>query len=88
MHKQKTAVVCGDGGFIGGQLVRRLKEERCWVRGVDLKRSEFSLSSADEFIPGDLRKPVVCRATVDGSIDEVYQPAADMGGRVHVYRGS
>ncbi len=45
----KTAVVCGAGGFIGSHLVRRLKAEGYWVRGVDLKRPEFARTAADEF---------------------------------------
>ena len=47
IRKQKTALVCGAGGFIGGHLVNRLKEEGYWVRGVDLKRPEFSKSGTD-----------------------------------------
>jgi len=53
--KQKTALVCGAGGFIGSHMVRRLKSEGYWVRGVDLKRPEYSETVADEFIQGDLR---------------------------------
>ena len=33
----KTALVCGAGGFIGGHLVKKLKQENYWVRGVDIK---------------------------------------------------
>ena len=54
---KKTAVVCGAGGFIGSHLVRRLKSEGYWVRGVDLKHPEFSKTAADEFIIGDLTDP-------------------------------
>ena len=46
----KSALVNGAGGFIGGHLVKRLHEEGFWVRGVDLKRPEFSESAADDFI--------------------------------------
>jgi GDP-D-mannose 3', 5'-epimerase len=46
----KCALVCGAGGFIGGHLVRRLKREGFWVRGVDLKFSEFSEIEADDFV--------------------------------------
>ena len=53
-EKQKTALVCGAGGFIGSYMVRRLREEGYWVRGVDLKYPEFSQSAANEFIQGDL----------------------------------
>ena len=37
----KKILVCGAGGFIGGAMVKRLKEEGHWVRGVDLKYHEF-----------------------------------------------
>jgi len=50
----KTALVMGAGGFIGSHMVKRLKQEGYWVRGVDLKRPEFSSTEADEFIQGDL----------------------------------
>ena len=53
-ERQKTALVCGAGGFIGGHMVRRLKAEGYWVRGVDIKRPEYSQTAADEFITGDL----------------------------------
>ena len=52
---KKTALVLGAGGFIGSHMVKRLKSEGYWVRGVDLKYPEFSKSSADEFIIADLR---------------------------------
>ncbi len=52
---KKSVLVCGAGGFIGGHLVKRLKSEGFWVRGVDLKHNEYSASLADEFVIGDLR---------------------------------
>jgi GDP-D-mannose 3', 5'-epimerase len=52
---KKTALVLGAGGFIGSHMVKSLKSEGYWVRGVDLKYPEFSVSEADEFIQGDLR---------------------------------
>ena len=76
----KTALVCGAGGFIGGHLVKRLKQDGFWVRGVDQKAHEFAPSPADEFAIGDLRDPSFCRDVIDRSFDEVYQLAADMGG--------
>ncbi len=79
----KTAVVCGAGGFIGSHLVKRLKAEGYWVRGVDIKRPEFSRSAADEFKLLDLRLPKNCVKAISlqqGIADEVYQLAADMGG--------
>ena len=53
----KTALVLGAGGFIGSHLVKRLKEEGFWVRGVDLKRPEFEPTLADDFLTYDLRDP-------------------------------
>ena len=53
----KRAIVCGAGGFIGSHMVKRLKSEGYWVRGVDLKKPEFSDTFADEFVVGDLRNP-------------------------------
>jgi nucleoside-diphosphate-sugar epimerase len=82
----KHILVNGAGGFIGGHLVKRLKSEGYWVRGVDLKAHEFSESSADEFILGDLRDQNVARDVVKG-IDEVYQLAADMGGAGYIFTG-
>ena len=52
---KKRALVCGAGGFIGSHLVKRLRSEGYWVRGVDLKRPEFGETEANEFIQGDLR---------------------------------
>ena len=83
----KTALVCGAGGFIGSHLVKRLKREGFWVRGVDLKFPEFGETEADDFVAGDLRDPVVCRTVVDRKFDEVYQLAADMGGAGFVFTG-
>jgi nucleoside-diphosphate-sugar epimerase len=51
----KTALVLGAGGFIGSHMVKRLRSEGYWVRGVDLKQTEFSETEANEFIVGDLR---------------------------------
>jgi nucleoside-diphosphate-sugar epimerase len=51
----KTALVLGAGGFIGSHMVKRLREEGYWVRGVDLKQPEFSSTQAHEFVQGDLR---------------------------------
>ena len=83
----KRALVCGAGGFIGSHMVKRLKQEACWVRGVDLKYPEFDETAADDFIIGDLRDPLICRYVVDGPFDEVFQFAADMGGAGFVFVG-
>jgi len=83
----KEALVCGAGGFIGSHLVKRLKKEGFWVRGVDLKYPEFSETAADDFVIGDLRDPLVCRNVTDRPFDEVYQLAADMGGAGFIFTG-
>lgn len=94
----KTALVLGAGGFIGSHLVRKLKSEGFWVRGVDLKLPEFSPSAADEFVVGDLRDPKVVSRVMfapdqkslddkENSFDEVYQLAADMGGAGYIFSG-
>jgi len=51
----KKALVLGAGGFIGSHMVKRLRSEGYWVRGVDLKYPEFSMSGTNEFVRGDLR---------------------------------
>ena len=83
----KKALVLGAGGFIGHHLVKRLKDEGYWVRGVDLKYPEFSETRADDFIIGDLRDPYFVRYVIDTKFDEVYQLAADMGGAGFVFTG-
>jgi len=83
----KQALVCGAGGFIGSHVVKRLKSEGFWVRGVDLKFPEFAETVADDFVIGDLREQAVCRAIVDRKFDEVYQFAADMGGAGYIFTG-
>ena len=52
-----TALVLGAGGFIGSHMVKRLRKEGYWVRGVDLKSPEFSDTQAHEFVHGDLTHP-------------------------------
>ena len=79
----KRALVCGAGGFIGGHLVKKLKREGYWVRGVDIKEHGFAPTAAEEFLLLDLRQPENCKAALtleDGTFDGVYQLAADMGG--------
>lgn len=83
----KTALVCGAGGFIGAHLVRRLKREGYWVRGVDWKEPQFSRTEADEFLRGDLSDQMFARGVFDRAFDEAYQLAADMGGAGFVFTG-
>jgi len=83
----KKILVCGAGGFIGGHLVRYLKDRGCWVRGVDRKEHEFAKTAADDFILGDLRDQQVCQSVTDRCFDEIYQLAADMGGAGYIFTG-
>ena len=84
----RSAIVLGAGGFIGGHLVKRLKAEGAWVRGVDLKRPEFGPTAADEFLLGDLRDPTFCAEALAREPDEIFQLAADMGGAGFVFTGA
>jgi len=61
---KKTALVLGAGGFIGSHMVKRLRKEGYWVRGVDLKYPEFSKTEANEFICGDLRDTEIVRRVI------------------------
>lgn len=84
----KSVLVCGAGGFIGSHMVKRLKAEGYWVRGIDLKYPRYEETKADDFIVGDLRDPYVCRQAIDRKFDEIYQFAADMGGAGFVFVGT
>jgi len=84
---KKTALVLGAGGFIGGHLVKRLKREGYWVRGVDLKHHEYQGLIIDDFVIGDLRDQNVVKYVVDRPFDEIYQLAADMGGAGYLFTG-
>ena len=86
MNKKK-ALVCGAGGFIGGHLVNKLKNDGYWVRGVDIKKHEYEESKSDEFVKGDLRDPKVVKEVIDMPFDEVFQLAADMGGAGFIFSG-
>ena len=89
----KKALVLGGGGFIGGHLANRLKNEGFWVRVVDIKDShEFWRHDdmCDEYVSADLRDPVRVKEimSVTGeAFDEVYQLAADMGGAGYIFTG-
>ena len=97
---KKTALVLGGGGFIGGHLAKRLKDQGYWVRVVDIKSHEYFEESeiCDEFIVGDLRDPLLVSRVMfapdqgyesnkEKSFDEVYQLAADMGGAGYIFTG-
>jgi len=80
----KTALVLGAGGFIGGHMVKRLKSEGYWVRGVDKKLHEHEHSHAHDFQLADLTSQSDVRNVIDQQFDEVYQLAADMGGAGYI----
>lgn len=88
MSSQKTALVLGAGGFIGGHLSNKLKREGFWVRGVDLKHNEHQGLLVDDFVIGDLRDPKLVEFVIDRDFDEVYQLAADMGGAGYIFSGN
>lgn len=75
----KKILVTGAGGFIGSHMVRCLKDEGHWVRGVDIKKPEFVRSCADEFVLVDLRNEEGVRRVTRG-MEQVYNFAANMGG--------
>ena len=87
----KTALVLGAGGFIGSHMVKRLRKEGFWVRGVDLKYPEYSATEANEFVKGDLRDINLVNKLIKNpdkeSFDQIYQFAADMGGAGFVFTG-
>ena len=87
----KTALVLGAGGFIGSHMVRRLKREGFWVRGVALIYADYSKTEANEFIKGDLRDESlvskILKTPEKSSFDHIYQFAADMGGAGFVFTG-
>lgn len=88
----KKALVLGAGGFIGSHMVKRLKSEGYWVRGVDLKEPEFSPTVADDFLILDLRNQTSVEESLtllepNYAFDEIYQFAADMGGAGFVFTG-
>jgi nucleoside-diphosphate-sugar epimerase len=87
---KKTALVLGAGGFIGSHMVRRLRAEGYWVRGVDVKYPEYAETEANEFIRGDLTDQIFSQKVVELNeqpFDEIYQFAADMGGAGYIFTG-
>jgi len=75
----KTALVLGAGGFIGSHMVKRLRSEGYWVRGVDLKYPEYSPTQANEFVIGDLRNVEFVRRCIrfTGYLGNFYKDIAD-----------
>jgi GDP-D-mannose 3',5'-epimerase len=85
---EKKVLILGAGGFIGSHLVKKLKKEKNHVKAVDLKYPEFSSSTADEFLIGDLKNQSFCDKVFNEKFDDVYQLAADMGGAGYIFTGS
>lgn len=85
----KKILVLGGGGFIGGHLSKRLKDEGHFVRICDLKKHQYFSQEeiCNEFILGDLTDPKVVELVIEEGIDEVYQLAADMGGALYIFTG-
>jgi nucleoside-diphosphate-sugar epimerase len=85
----KKIVVLGGGGFIGGHLAKRLKDEGHEVTICDIKEHEYWNHDeiCDEFILGDLTHPEVVADVIEEGVDEVYQLAADMGGAAYIFTG-
>jgi GDP-D-mannose 3', 5'-epimerase len=85
----KKAIVLGGGGFIGGSLAKRLKEDGLYVRICDIKNHEY-FDHGDichEFILGDLTDPKTVELVIGEGFDNVYQLAADMGGAGYIFTG-
>ncbi|MGA9211897.1 NAD-dependent epimerase/dehydratase family protein [Kaistella sp.] len=85
----KKIVILGGGGFIGGHLAKRLKEEGNHVRICDIKNHEYFSHEeiCNEFILGDLTDPRVVELVIEEGVDELYQLAADMGGALYIFTG-
>ena len=85
----KKVIILGGGGFIGGHLAKRLKNEGCHVRIADIKNHEFwdHLEICHEFIKCDLTDPKSVELVISHEADEVYQLAADMGGAGYIFTG-
>jgi len=85
----KKVVILGGGGFIGGHLGKKLKNQGCHVRICDIKKHEYFSHDeiCHEFIVGDLRDSKVVSLVIEEGVDEVYQLAADMGGAGYIFTG-
>ncbi len=85
----KKVIVLGGGGFIGGHLAKRLKQEGSYVRVCDIKHHEYFSQDeiCNEFILGDLTDPKTVELVIGQDYDEVYQLAADMGGAGYIFTG-
>lgn len=80
-----NVLVLGSSGFIGSNLVARLKREGNNVVGVDIVQPKYVWPA--EFFQGDLRDPKFCESLFKVPWDRVYQLAADMGGAGFIFTG-
>lgn len=85
----KNVIILGGGGFIGGHLARKLKNEGCKVRIADCKFHEYFSQDeiCHEFIKCDLTDPKAVELVITENCDELYQLAADMGGAGYIFTG-
>jgi len=85
----KKVIVLGGGGFIGGHLAKRLKQNGSYVKVCDIKSHEYFNHDeiCDEFVLGDLTDPKVVESVIEQGYEEVYQLAADMGGAGYIFTG-
>jgi GDP-D-mannose 3',5'-epimerase len=85
----KKVIVLGGGGFIGGHLAKKLKNDGCHVRIADIKNHEYFNHEeiCHEFLLTDLRDPKFMELVITEGCDEVYQLAADMGGAGYIFTG-
>jgi len=86
----KKAIVLGGGGFIGGHLAKKLKDDGYHVRIADIKNHEYFDHSeiCDEFIKCDLTDPKAVELVISEDCEELYQLAADMGGAGYIFTGN
>lgn len=87
--RNRLAVVLGGTGFIGSNLVERLKMEGWYVIAADInpEKDDESITKADEFYKVDLTDKDACMRVIPYETDRVYQLAADMGGAGYIFTG-
>ena len=79
--KNKTILICGAGGFIGGHLVKDLMSEGYKVVCADIKPQEFwfQLFEENKNYSLDLKEYENCLKVTEG-VDLIYNMACNMGG--------
>ncbi len=85
----KKVIVLGGGGFIGGHLAKKLKNQGFFVRVADIKKHEYMAHEdiCHEFIQCDLADPRAVEEVIFEDCYELYQLAADMGGAGYIFTG-